>query len=88
MPAYQTVVFTTEFTQSLLRFSRSDQRRIFRALEQLDTDETIPSLTVHQLKGQQAGTWTAYASKSLRISFRRLDGGRKELLEASHHYGD
>jgi mRNA-degrading endonuclease YafQ of YafQ-DinJ toxin-antitoxin module len=88
MPAYQTVVFTTEFAQSLLLFSHADQRRIFRALEQLDTDETIRSLNVHQLKGQQAGSWTAYASRNLRIIFRRLDGGRKELLEASQHYGD
>lgn len=62
--------------------------RIFRALEQLDADETTPSLHVHQLKGQQTGVWTAYASKTLRVRFRRLDDGRKELLDASHHYGD
>lgn len=54
----------------------------------LDADETTPSLHVHQLKGQQAGLWTAYASKSLRITFERLEGGRKRLIEASQHYGD
>jgi hypothetical protein len=43
---------------------------------------------MHQLKGQQAGTWAAYASKGLRITFERLESGRKRLIAASHHYGD
>jgi hypothetical protein len=88
MPDYRTLVFTDEFLDSLFALSPTDQRRIRRALRQLDTDETTPSLHVHQLKGPQAGTWTACASKSLRITFERLEGGRKRLLEASQHYGD
>ncbi len=88
MPDYQTIIFTTEFTASIARLSSADLRRVFRAVQQLDTDETTPSLNVHQLKGQQAGTWTAYATRSLRVTFARLDDGRKRLLEASHHYGD
>lgn len=88
MPGLPTLVFTTDFLLSLARLSPADQRRIARALEQLDADETIPSLQVHRLKGQQAGLWTAYASKSLRVTFRRLADGRKELDEASRHYGD
>jgi len=88
MPDNETFVFTTEFTESLTKLSHADQRRVFTAVRQLDIDEKTRSLYVHQLKGQQAGTWAVYASKSLRITFERLEGGRKRLLEASHHYGD
>jgi mRNA-degrading endonuclease YafQ of YafQ-DinJ toxin-antitoxin module len=88
MPEFQTLTFTTEFLDSLFALSSSDQRRIGRALRMLDADELHPSLQVHQLKGQQAGLWAAYASKGLRITFQRLDGGRKRLRAASHHYGD
>ena len=88
MPDLPMLVFTTDFLLSLGRLSSSDQRRIARALEQLDADETIPSLQVHQLTGKEAGLWAAYASKSLRITFERLEGGRKKLREASQHYGD
>lgn len=88
MPDYQTLVFTTECTDSLTRFSTADLRRIFRALRQLDADERTPSLNVHQLSGKQSGLWTAYASRSLRITFERLDGGQKRLLDVGQHYGD
>ncbi len=40
------------------------------------------------MKGQQTGVWVAYGTQKLRITFERLEGGRKRLLEASHHYGD
>ncbi|MGH2409749.1 MAG: hypothetical protein ACRDGS_05180 [Chloroflexota bacterium] len=88
MGAYRTLVFTTEFMEGLTRLSTADQRRILRALEQLDVDEQRPALQIHQLQGDQAGIWTAYASKSLRITFRRLDNGQKELVACSRHYGD
>ncbi len=88
MPDLLTFVFTDEFLESVHALSPTDQRRVRRALRQLDDDETTPSLNVHQLKGPQAGAWTAYATRSLRVTFARLDGGRKRLLEASHHYGD
>lgn len=88
MPDYRTLVFTDEFLDSVFALSSTNQRRIRRALRQFDTDEATPSLHVHQLKGQQAELWTAYASKSLRITFKRLEGGRKRLIEASQHYGD
>jgi hypothetical protein len=88
MPDYVTLVFTDEFVDSFITLSPADQRRIRCALRQLDEDDTTPSLHVHQLHGQQAGLWTAYASKSLRITFVRLPGARKRLIEASHHYGD
>jgi hypothetical protein len=85
---YQNVIVTPEFLDTLTNLSRTDQRRILRAMLLLDADEQYPSLNVHQLKGKETGQWVAYATKGLRITFIRLDDGRKELKEASHHYGD
>jgi len=45
-------------------------------------------LRVHELGGQLKGIWSASASKSLRITFARLDGGYKLLLTGDHHDGD
>jgi len=88
MAALSNLEFTTEFLATFQRLSTTDQGRISRALELLDQNERHPSLSVHQLKGQQAGVWTAYATQSLRITFERLEGSRKRLVGASHHYGD
>ncbi len=88
MPTLESLVWTTEFLDSLEKLSPRDEARVFRALRVLDEDERHPSLNVHLLKGKAAGLWSAYASKSLRITFERLEGGNKRLLEASHHYGD
>jgi hypothetical protein len=87
--AYQALEFMrTSFLTSLSDLARDDQRRVIRALEQLDSDERTLSLRVHRLQGSQAGLWSASASRSLRISFLRLDRGRKLMLECSQHYGD
>lgn len=88
MPPYRSVVITTEFLASLTALAPTDQRRILRALSLLDEDEGHASLRVHQLSGALTGRWSASASRSLRITFLRLPGGRKQLVEASHHYGD
>ncbi len=88
MPTLDSLAFSTDFLDSLRGLSSSDQGRIFRALALLDENERHPSLNVHPLKGQQAGLWAAYETKSLRIVFRHIDGSRKELLSASQHYGD
>ncbi len=88
MPPYRSVVITTEFLASLTTLAPTDQRRILRALVLLDEDEGHASLRVHQLTGGLAGKWSASASRSLRITFVRLPGGRKQLADASHHYGD
>ncbi len=76
------------FLTSLSDLARDDQRRVIRALEQLDRDERTPSLRVHRLHGSRAGLWSASASRSLRITFLRLEDGRKLLVECSQHYGD
>jgi mRNA-degrading endonuclease YafQ of YafQ-DinJ toxin-antitoxin module len=78
----------TAFLLSLSDLVHDDQRRVIRALEQLDSAERTPSLRVHQLRGSRTGLWSASASHDLRITFLRLDGGRKLLVECSHHYGD
>lgn len=88
MPAYRTVVVTTEFMASLGDFSSKDLRRISTAMKQLDVNEGTTGLNIHLLEPKKNGIWAAYVTKSIRITFRRLDGGRKELLAASHHYGD
>lgn len=93
MPGYQTLEISEEFMRSLLggRFSRSEQDQLFKALQLLDENERHPSLRVHRLTGPLAGQWVAYASTgraALRVTFKRLSGGRKEILDASRHYGD
>ncbi len=77
-----------EFLHDLTRLARDDQRRVLRALAQLDDNERTQSLRVHPLQGEDAGLWSASASNSLRITFERLDGGRKRIIGCSHHYGD
>lgn len=88
MPTYQSLQFSQDFLESFVagNFSASERRRLLRALELLDTDERHPSLRVHQLEGRLRGTWSASASDVLRITFERLDGGRKGLLDCSRHY--
>jgi len=49
MPEHQTLIFTTDFTDGLMRLSPADLRRVFRAAQQLDADERLPSFKVHQL---------------------------------------
>jgi hypothetical protein len=88
MGEYRSLVFTSEFLESLTTLSRADQRRVLRALDQLDENERHPSLRVHQLTGELARLWSASASRSLRITFERLPNGVKRLVEASQHYGD
>jgi hypothetical protein len=54
----------------------------------LDSDELHPSLRVHQLKRDKKDQWSASATDEIRIPFLRLDGGRKQLVSVSSHYGD
>ena len=88
MPSYATLVFTSEFMDDLVttKFSETDQQRIVRALKLLDMNEQHPSLRVHQLKGNLDHVWSVSASTVLRITFERLDGGKKRLLRCTRHY--
>lgn len=88
MPEYHALRLTTEFLDDLVKLSRTDQQRILRALKQLDEAERTPSLRVYALEGQMQGQWSASASKSLRITFLRLEEGQKAIIGCSQHYGD
>lgn len=52
----------------------------------LDQDERYPSLRLHELRGDLAGTWSVSASDDLRLVFLRTPGGRKTLLRCTRHY--
>ena len=85
---YRSLDFTNTFLEDLVgrAFTAADRRRLLRAIELLDGNEQHPSLRVHQLRGELQGVWSASASDELRITFRRLEGGRKLLLSCSRHY--
>lgn len=52
----------------------------------LDADEKHPSLRLHQLEGRLRGSWSVSVNMSLRVTFTRLDDGRKQLEAVSRHY--
>ncbi len=82
--------FTEEFLDSYSSrdFTPADRRLFKKALRLLDENERHPSLRVHALQGSLEGIWSASASQALRITFQRVEGGRKRLLTCSRHYGD
>lgn len=86
--AYRTLDFTDTFLETFASrdFGAQDRRALLKALRLLDEDERHPSLRVHALEGDRQGSWSASASSVLRITFERLDGGRKRLLTCSRHY--
>lgn len=88
MPSYESLLFTGQFLDQLVNgnFTASEQRRLLRAIELIDANEQHPSLRIHQLRGEFEGIWSASASDVLRITFKRLDRGRKMLLGCSRHY--
>jgi hypothetical protein len=85
---YTALDFTDTFLETFAGrdFTASDRRRILKALALLDENEKHPSLRVHALEGDREGSWSASASDVLRITFERLEGGRKRLLTCSRHY--
>lgn len=85
---YRTLDFTETFLELFAGrdFTAADRNAFLKALRLLDAGERHPSLRVHQLKGDREGSWSASASDRLRITFERLDGGRKRLLTCSKHY--
>jgi mRNA-degrading endonuclease YafQ of YafQ-DinJ toxin-antitoxin module len=86
--SYRTLEFSPTFVQDLIsdNFTARDRRRFARALEVLDENERHPSLRVHQLEGDLAGRWSASASDELRLIFRRLPNGRKQIVACTRHY--
>jgi mRNA-degrading endonuclease YafQ of YafQ-DinJ toxin-antitoxin module len=85
---YRTLELAPTFVESLIArdFSEADRKRFVRALRLLDDNEQHPSLRVHELRGDMAGTWSASASDQLRMTFLRMASGRKLMLTCSRHY--
>lgn len=83
---YQTLDITDTFRETFTSFSEEDRKRFLKALRLLDQNEKHPSLRVHDLAGDLAGTWSASASRDLRMTFLRIPGGRKVMLTCSRHY--
>lgn len=69
-----------------LRLTAGDRAVVKKAIRLLATDETHPSLRVHKMLGNEAGVWSASVTSVLRITFMRLEGGRKRLLTLTRHY--
>lgn len=88
MATYRTLDFKSEFLEQLVArdFTERERRRFVRALALLDENERHPSLRVHQLAGDMAGTWSASASDELRVTFERLPNGRKLMVACTRHY--
>ena len=86
--AYRTLDFTRTFLTDLIGpdFTAKERGRFLRALRLLDENDRHPSLRVHQLQGDQLGTWSVSASDELRMTFQRSEGGRKLVLTCSRHY--
>ncbi|MCL4239819.1 MAG: hypothetical protein KJ048_00560, partial [Dehalococcoidia bacterium] len=78
------------FVDDLLnnRFSAAERSAVKKALALLDENDQHPSLRVHKLAGELEGSWTAYVTRSIRVTFERLPGGRKRLLTLTRHYDD
>jgi mRNA-degrading endonuclease YafQ of YafQ-DinJ toxin-antitoxin module len=85
---FDTLVITPGFLDDFASkdFTPTDRRAIRQALVRLDEDDRHPSLRVHQMTGDLAGSWSASASKRLRIIFVRLPGGQKFITGCSKHY--
>jgi mRNA-degrading endonuclease YafQ of YafQ-DinJ toxin-antitoxin module len=85
---YETLVICDEFmaTFGSKDFKDADRKQFRKALRLLDQNETHPSLRVHELEGQLKGVWSASASDVLRMTFKRMPGGKKAMLTCSRHY--
>lgn len=86
---YRTLIFSDTFLAALTGkdFTRKERKQLLKALRLLDENERHPSLRVHELRGDLAGTWSVSASRELRITFERTpDGDQRRLLSCSHHY--
>jgi hypothetical protein len=86
--AYRSLDFTETFLHTFASkdLTAADRSAVLKALKLLDEDERHPSLRAHKLEGDRDGSWSASASKVLRVTFERLGEGRKRLLTCPKHY--
>ncbi|MCL5948786.1 MAG: DNA helicase [Actinobacteria bacterium] len=85
---YRSLDFTETFLETFasMNFSKNERSAVLKALRLIDENEQHPSLRVHKLAGDREGSWSASASRSIRLTFERLDGGRRRMLTCSKHY--
>ena len=85
---YATLEFTETFLASFAGrdFTAAERTLFMKAMRLLDQDPRHPSLRVHQLRGDRAGSWSASASLELRMTFETLPDGRHRMLTCSRHY--
>ncbi len=85
---YRSLDFTAAFLETFAArdFTAGDRAAILKALRLLDENEEHPPLRVRKLAGDREGSWSASVGGSLRLSFERLEAGRKRMLTVSKHY--
>ncbi len=85
---YLSLDFTDTFLETFASkdFRTAERKSFLKALRLLDSNEKHPSLRVHRLEGDREGSWSASASDVLRMTFERLEGGRKRMLTCNRHY--
>lgn len=85
---YRSLDFTDTFLQTFASkdLTAANRSAVLKALRLLDENERHPSLRVHKLNGDREGSWSASASRVLRLTFERSEGGRKRLLTCSKNY--
>jgi len=85
---YASIEFTETFLEAFASrdFTAAERKLFLKALRLLDQDERHPSLRVHQLRGDREGSWSASASRELRMTFERLSDGRHRMLTCSRHH--
>lgn len=86
--SYRNLDFTQTFLEcfSSKDFTAVDRTALLKALRLLDENDHHPSLRVHKLEGDRDGSWSASATIVLRMTFKRLEGGRIRMLTCSKHY--
>jgi plasmid maintenance system killer protein len=85
---HRSLDFTATFLETFAarHLTARDRAAILKGLRVLDENEQHPSLRVHKLAGDREGSWSASVNGSLRLSFERLEAGRKRMLTVSKHY--
>lgn len=77
------IVFTEQFDQAYEKLTRSDKRRVKKALSLLGNDPRHPSLYVKKM-GRTKDKWEARASLQLRMTFE-MTGETIAMRNVGHH---
>ena len=78
-----TLIFTKRFKRAYKKLPRDIQKKVKKALEQLDTDPRYPSLRVHPIGGV-SGVFEARVDIKYRLSFE-FTGENLYLRNVDNH---